>query len=52
MDRLIGTAVLLLALVVALPALATLAQTAIPALIGLVVLLGITKLAWPIRRRR
>lgn len=52
MDRLIGTAVLLLGLVIALPAIAALAQTAVPALISLLVLLGIVRLLLPPRPRR
>ncbi len=47
-----GTVVGLLALVVALPAIAQAAQAAVPALISVLVFLGIVNLAWPTRRRR
>ena len=51
MDRLIGTTVGLVVLVIALPAVTVLAQDALPALISLLVLLGAVRLLWPSRRR-
>ena len=51
MDRLIGIVVLLLVAAVALPAIAAVAQSAIPPLIALLFLLGIVRMAWPSRRR-
>ena len=52
MSRLTGTVAGLLVLVVALPTLAELAQPAVPVLAGLLVLLGIVRLALPPSRRR
>lgn len=51
MDRVIGTAALLLGLVIALPVIAAWAQTAVPVLVSLLVLLGFVRLIWPSRRR-
>lgn len=51
MDRLIGTIVGLVILVIALPTVAVLAQTMLPALVSLLVLLGAVRLLWPSRRR-
>lgn len=50
MDRLIGTAALLLALAVALPVVAEIAWGAVPALASLLVLLVIVRWLWPVRR--
>ena len=52
MDRLIGIVVLLLVGVAMLPTLAAAAQGAIPALLALLLLLGIARLLWPTHRRK
>jgi hypothetical protein len=52
MDRLLGTIVGLVILVIALPTIAVLAQGALPALVSLVVLLGFVRLLLPPRSRR
>jgi len=51
-DRLIGTAVLLLVAIVVLPAVARLAQAAVPALVSVIFLLALVRLALPPSRRR
>ncbi len=51
MDRLLGTAVLLVVVIVALPTVAHLAQATVPALVSLIVLLGVLRLALPSSRR-
>lgn len=52
MNRLLGTAALLVVMIVALPAVARLAQAAVPALVSVIVFLGVARLLWPSRRRR
>lgn len=52
MDRLLGTAVLSLVAIVALPTVAHLAQAAVPALVSVIVLLGVLRLALPPSRKR
>ncbi len=52
MTRLTGIVVLLLVVCLAAPALAKAAQAAVPALVSLVVFLGIARLAFPPHRRR
>jgi hypothetical protein len=51
MDRLIGTIVGLVILVIALPTVAVLTQGALPALVSLLVLLGFVRLLWPSRQK-
>jgi len=51
-NRLLGTAVLLVVVIVALPAVARLAQTVVPALVSVIVFLGVARLLWPSRRKR
>jgi hypothetical protein len=52
LDRLIGTAVVLIVVALALPTVATFALAAVPSLMSLVVFLAIVRLAWPVPRRR
>lgn len=51
MDRLIGTLTALLVLALLLPAIAGIAQGAVPALVALLVLLGFVRLLWPSGRK-
>jgi hypothetical protein len=51
-DRVLVTAVALLVAILLLPAVAHLAQDAVPALVVAVVLLGVVRLALPWHRRR
>lgn len=52
MSQLLGTVVALTLLVLLLPSLAYVAQGALPALLGLLLLLGIARLALAPRKRR
>lgn len=52
MDRLLGSAALLLVAILVAPMVAHLAQTAVPALVSVIVLLGVVRLALPSSRRR
>ena len=52
MDRLLGTAVLLLVAILVLPVVARLVGAAVPALVSVIVLLAVVRLALPPGRRR
>lgn len=52
MNRALGAVACLLVVCVLLPAVAGVAQAAVPVLLGLLVLLGALRLALPPRRRR
>ena len=52
MNKLIGTVAGLLVLIVVLPTVAELAQAAVPALVSVLVFLGLVRLALPPSRRR
>lgn len=51
MDRIIGLLAFLLLVVAVLPEIAAAAQAVVPALIGLLLLLAMAKLAWPRKRK-
>jgi len=51
MSRLLGTAVLLLVLCFAAPAIAQAARAAVPSLASVVLFLVVLRLVWPARRR-
>ncbi len=52
MGRVLGTVAWLLVGVLLLPQVAQAAQAAVPALVSLLIFLGVVRLAWPTRRRR
>jgi hypothetical protein len=51
-SRAISTALWALVVVLALPAIARLAQQAVPWLIAVILILGLVRLWWPVGRRR